>query len=67
MAKVVGGVAALVGYFVRLVLVVAEATWRLVPFMIITYGVQQISMAAAWIVAGVFLWIIIRPTDRRTK
>lgn len=69
MVKVVGSVAAFVGYSMRFVLSVFAVGWRLVPFMLITYGITQLNENLGWIAAGVFLILLTQPPklDRRTK
>lgn len=67
MVRLVGGVAAFVGLTLRWVVQLVLTLWRGLPLVLVVYGVQLYDVRAAWVVAGVLLFLYTRPTERRKK
>lgn len=68
MDRVVGGAAAFLGHLVRWVVLMLRIIPLVAAPLLVVYGVWLLSEPAAYIVAGVIVFVLSRPpqtTDRR--
>jgi hypothetical protein len=65
MVRLVGGVAAFLGHFVRLVLVAFPILMYLVGVSLVLSGIWLFEERLAYIAAGLFLLWLVQPTVRR--